>query len=77
VKAADLELIAFHPMGTCRMGDDPKTSVINPRLESHDIKGMYIADGSIFPSSLGVNPQESIMAFSRYCAHNLIADKGK
>lgn len=75
IKAADLELIAFHPMGTCRMGDDPKTSVLKPTLETHDIPGLFVADGSIFPSSLGVNPQLSIMAFSRHAAHQLIASR--
>ncbi len=76
VKASDLELIAFHPMGTCRMGDDPRNSVVNHELETHDVKGLYVADGSIFPSSLGVNPQLSIMAFSRYAAHRILAKQG-
>jgi choline dehydrogenase-like flavoprotein len=73
VKPSDLELIAFHPMGTCRMGDDPATSVVNARLETHDVPGLFVADGSIFPSSLGVNPQESIMGFSLYAASRLAA----
>jgi choline dehydrogenase-like flavoprotein len=75
VRPADLEIIAFHPMGTCRMGDDPKDSVINANMETHDVAGLFIADGSVFPSSLGVNPQESIMAFSRHAAHYIIANR--
>ncbi len=75
VRPQDLEIIAFHPMGTCRMGDDPRDSVVNARLETHDVPGLFVADGSIFPSSLGVNPQESIMAFSRMAAHHLIAHR--
>ncbi len=75
VKPSDLELVAFHPMGTCRMGDDPKASVIDANLESHDIGGLFIADGSIFPSSLGVNPQQSIMAFSLLAAAHLTANR--
>lgn len=71
IKPSHLELSAFHPMGTCRMGDNPRKSVVNPYLETHDVEGLYIADASVFPSSLGVNPQESIMAFSLWCADNI------
>jgi choline dehydrogenase-like flavoprotein len=62
--AADLELTAFHPLGTCRMGDDARLSVVGPSLESHDISGLYIADASVLPTGLGVNPQMTIMALS-------------
>lgn len=74
IKPSHLELSAFHPMGTCRMGDDPRKTVVNARLESHDVEGLYIADASVFPSSLGVNPQESIMAFSLWGADNLVKE---
>lgn len=77
IHASDLELVAFHPMGTCRMGDDPRKSVVNAQLESHDVRGLYIADASIFPSSLGVNPQISIMAFSSLAAQGLIERAGQ
>jgi choline dehydrogenase-like flavoprotein len=62
--ADELELTAFHPLGTCRMGVDPRTSVIDPWLEHHQVDGLHVADGSIFPSSLGRNPQLTIMAFA-------------
>lgn len=67
-----LECMAFHPMGTCRMGVDPKKSVVNSFGETHDIKNLFIVDASIFPSSLGVNPQESIMAFSTRSAFHVL-----
>jgi len=60
----DLELMTVHIMGTCQMGSDPKQSVINPFGESHHVKGLFVADASIFPTSIGVNPQETIMALS-------------
>lgn len=75
IKPSDLELVAFHPMGTCRMGDDPRTSVVDAGLQSHDVRGLHISDASIFPSSLGVNPQISIMAFASLAAQRLI-EKG-
>lgn len=53
-----------HPQSTCRMGADPKTSVCKPTGETHDVERLYIADGSIFPTALGVNPQITILALA-------------
>jgi len=76
-KKTDLEYMAFHPMGTCRMGDDPKAAVVNRYLESHYVKNLFVSDASIFPTSLGVNPQLSIMAFATYLADYLKANQSK
>ena len=53
-----------HTLGTCRMGTDPATSVVGPGGAAHDVPGLYIVDGSVFPSSLSVNPALTIMALS-------------
>ena len=58
----DFTLYAAHPMSTCRMGLDPETSVIGPTSEAHRLPGLHLADSSIFPTSLGVNPSLTIMA---------------
>lgn len=71
VKPSDIECGAFHPLGTCRMGEDPQLSVVNSYLKAHDIDNLYIVDGSVFPSSLGVNPQETIMAFAHRTAEHI------
>lgn len=71
IDAADLECFAFHPLGTCRMGEDPSRSVVDSYLKAHDMDNLYIIDGSPFPSSLGVNPQETIMAFAQRCAEHI------
>lgn len=71
VKPWHFELAAFHPLGTCRFGTDPRKSVLNMNLESHDIKGLFIPDGSPFPTSLGVNPQVTIMAFATRAADHI------
>ena len=63
VPERDLPIYASHPMGTCRMGLDPRTSVAGPSGETHDVPGLYIADASLMPSSLGVNPQLTVMSF--------------
>ena len=58
----DLMIMAFHPQGTCRMGTDRRTSVVGPTGECHELNNLFIADASVFPTSVGVNPQETIWA---------------
>lgn len=53
----------FHPMGTARMGRRGQ-SVVDSWGRLHDARGVWVADGSIFPTCVAVNPQESIMAFA-------------
>lgn len=60
--ARRFECMTFHPLGTARMGIDPSTSVVKPTGETHDVRGLYVVDGSVFPSSIGVNSQLPIMA---------------
>ncbi len=57
-----MHIYASHPMGTCRMGVDPTSSVVDPGGQTHDVPGLYVADASLMPSSLGVNPQMTVMA---------------
>jgi hypothetical protein len=64
VRAHHLDLSAYHPLGTCQMGSDPKRSVIGPSHETHDVPGLFVCDGSAVPGPLGVNPQVTIMALS-------------
>jgi choline dehydrogenase-like flavoprotein len=64
VPAARIECASQHPLGSCRMGISPEHSVVNPDGEAWDLKDLYVADGSILPTSLGVNPQVSIMAMA-------------
>lgn len=64
VPARRIECSSQHPLGSCRMGTDPDTSVVDPFGRVWGVKGLYIADGSIVPTSLGVNPQLSIMTLA-------------
>ncbi len=68
LKANGLIWTAYHPQGTCRMSEDPKKGVIDSYCRSHDIRNLFICDGSMFPESVHVNPQISIMAFASRCA---------
>ncbi len=56
----------WHQMGTCRMGLDPETSVVNGWGRSHDVKNLFIVDGSIFVTSGAVNPTSTIQALALY-----------
>jgi choline dehydrogenase-like flavoprotein len=55
---------SIHELGTCRMGDDPKTSVLNKWNQSHDIKNLFVVDGSAFVSSGWQNPTMTILALA-------------
>jgi len=61
IPASEMEILTVHLMGTCMMGSDPRRSVVDSWGESHDVKGLFIADGSLFPTPIGVNPMETIM----------------
>jgi len=51
-----------HQCGTCKMGIDPKNSVLDRNCRTHDVENLYVIDGSFFPSSTGVNPTLTIIA---------------
>jgi len=65
--------VSFHQMGTCRMGNDPATSVIGPDHQVHVVKGLFVADGSAFPSASGVNPMITIMAMAHRASRFIAA----
>ena len=71
IAARDLEMSAYHPLGTARMGRAPSKSVVGPDHETHEVGALYIVDGSSVPSSLGVNPQVTIMAMATRAAEKI------
>jgi choline dehydrogenase-like flavoprotein len=66
-----LRLEAFHPMGTARMGADTSSAVVGTDGAVHGAKGLYVADGSLMPSSLGVNPMMTIIAMASRVAGSM------
>ncbi|MEZ5817189.1 MAG: GMC family oxidoreductase [Hyphomicrobiaceae bacterium] len=60
-----------HLLGTARMGDDPERSVVNAWGRAHDVKNMFIVDGSIWVTSGGVNPTSTIQALALYIADTM------
>ncbi len=73
VRPHGVPLSAVHPMGTLRMGDDPRVSVVTSQGEHHQVKGLFVADGSLFPTSLGGPPQISIYSFALHVSPHVIA----
>jgi len=63
--------ILSHLFGGCVMGNDPRTSVVDPRGRVHGWRGLSVADASVIPTNLGVNPQHTIMGLSRVFAEDL------
>ncbi len=68
-----LRLEAFHPLGTARMDADPALGVVGADGAVHGYQSLYVADGSLFPSSIGVNPMMTIMAMAARVARRFAA----
>ena len=68
---------SIHEVGTCRMGDDPKRSVLNKWNQSHDIKNLFVVDGSSFVTSGSQNPTMTICALSMRASEHLADQLGK
>jgi choline dehydrogenase-like flavoprotein len=63
-----------HELGGCRMGADPRTSVVNADCRTHDVPNLYVVDGGVFPSASEKNPTHTIMALAARAADH-IADR--
>jgi choline dehydrogenase-like flavoprotein len=73
---ARVPLFSAHAMGGCAMGMDPARSVVDSRLRMHGMENVFVVDASVFPTSLGVNPQETIFALARWAADHVAAAIG-
>ena len=61
----------WHLLGTARMGSDPTKSVVNEWGRSHDVRNLFVIDGSIFVTSAGVNPTQTIQSLALYIADQM------
>lgn len=61
-------LFSAHQMSTCRIGHSPATGALKPTGETYELANLWVADGSVFPTAVGVNPMLSIMATAHYIA---------
>jgi choline dehydrogenase-like flavoprotein len=70
-KPAELRLEGFHPMGTARIAADPREGACAPDGSLHGAAGLYVADASLFPTAVGVNPMMTIIAFAKQVARQV------
>jgi len=69
-----LSVFSAHVMGGCAMGTDPKRAVVDSEtLRHHELDNLFVVDGSVFPTSLGVNPQVSIYGIASWAAEHVKA----
>ena len=73
IEPRSFSFIATHLFGAARMGPDPRTSAVGLDFATHEARGLYVIDSSVFPTNLGVNPQHSIMALARLAATRVAA----
>jgi len=64
-------LLTAHQLGGCAMGRDPERSVVDAKLRMHGMDNVWVVDGSVFPTSLGVNPQLSIFGLAHWAAEQI------
>ena len=74
VHAADLDVMAFHPMGTARMGADPESASVAPSGEVHGVRGLRVADASIMPQVVGGNTNAPSIMIGEKCAAMILED---
>jgi choline dehydrogenase-like flavoprotein len=66
-----IECVSFHPLGSAKMSTDPSRGVVNPSGETWGVSDLFVADGSVLPTSIGVNSQLPVMAVARKIAHGI------
>jgi choline dehydrogenase-like flavoprotein len=74
LRPGDLRLEAFHPMSTARMGGDGDTSVVDPNGAVRGLDRLHVADASLLPTSVGVNPMMTVIACATHVARDLAED---
>jgi choline dehydrogenase-like flavoprotein len=74
MQALAARVVSAHVMGGCAMGNDPRTSVVNESGRHHHVANLSVHDGSIFPTSIGANPQLSIYAITARLATTLVRE---
>jgi choline dehydrogenase-like flavoprotein len=77
IKSAEKNEMLAHVCGTCRMGTDPKTSVVHTDNKVHETENVYVIDSSFFPTSGGTNPGLTIIANALRVADLLISKQQK
>jgi choline dehydrogenase-like flavoprotein len=72
-----IPLASTHPQSTCRMHGDPRHGVVGEFGECHEVAGLFVADMSVFPTSLGAPPQITTAALADRTAHHILERRGE
>jgi len=75
IPKSHMEIVTVHVMGTARMGGDRAHAVTDSHGLVHDADGLMVADASLFPTPIGVNPAETISALATRNAHHVIENR--
>ena len=70
-----IELFTVHIMGTARMSADPRRGVVDSFGAFYGVPGLFVADASLFPSPVGINPMETILALAVRNARRLVSER--
>lgn len=71
-----VRVVTAHQMGGCCMGKNPDQSVVDSQLRYHGLDNLFVVDGSVLPTSLGVNPQETLFGIARWGSQHVSAAVG-
>lgn len=74
LERGSMPVTAVHPMSTVPMGDDPGVAAVGSDGAHHHVRGLFVADGSLFPTSIGVPPQISIYAMGLHVGRTIVVD---
>jgi choline dehydrogenase-like flavoprotein len=73
--ASDITIGTGHPQGGNILSANPKLGVVDPEFRAHGYNNLFVCDASVFPTSLGVNPQLTVMALANYAVGFIAATK--
>ncbi|MCO5561677.1 hypothetical protein L7F22_015298 [Adiantum nelumboides] len=71
-KQVGTTVVSAHQMGSCRMGVNSSVSAVQPSGETWEVKGLFLADSSVFPTSLGINPMITVQSIAFCTAENIL-----
>ncbi len=77
IRANDPLFLSYQPQGTMRMGGDPRRAVVNAVGEAHAVKNLFVCDASVFPTSVAVPPQVTVMALATRTAQHIVTNAAR